>query len=272
MVEAFIEELKNEQLSSNTIEAYERDLRQFLNFVERTGKRTGEINGEEIDGFRASLKGRALPTINRKMISLRRYLSFTGLDPTRAKTERMQNQQYLDEQKVLGKNEIQRMVEKAQEEEDWRAVALFSTLAYTGGRVSEILQLSLKDFERDAVMIRGKGKKYRELFLPLNLRKILKTYVGQGRMERGEALFTGERGAINRQTVDRIIKKYAYLCQIHPSKAHAHAFRHHVGRSLAESQVPIDQIADILGHSDINTTRIYMRATKGDLLNRLNSL
>jgi integrase/recombinase XerD len=135
--------------------------------------------------------------------------------------------------------------------------------------VSEILQLTIHDVESKNIVIVGKGNKRREVFIPDVLRDIWKEYLTH-RNKKSSKLFTGQRGAINRHTVHKIIKRYAKFTNIDLSKAHAHVLRHMYGKNLADREVSIDTIADLLGHSNINITRIYTRKTKQELLDIVN--
>ncbi len=87
-----------------------------------------------------------------------------------------------------------------------------------------------------------------------------------------DELFVGQRGPITRQTVHNIIKKYSKMSDVPLNKAHCHSFRHKYAINLINNDVSIDTVADLLGHKDINTTRIYTRKTKKELLNIINSI
>jgi integrase/recombinase XerD len=154
---------------------------------------------------------------------------------------------------------------------DKRAVAIFYTLFLTGARVSEMLQLEPKDVQERMTVVKGKGSKYRDLFLPKKAQTYLEDYLTE-RVQKGEGLFSGREGTITRQTVHQIIKKYAGLARVKLSRAHAHNFRHLYGMYLGEEGLSIDEIADLLGHSNINITRIYTRKTKKELMAAINNL
>ena len=138
-------------------------------------------------------------------------------------------------------------------------------------RVSEMLQLTVEDVGRDTITINGKGSKRREVFMANKLQKILREYLKDRKSEE-QALFVGQRGPINRQTVDSIIKEYAGYIRLKKTKAHAHNFRHLFCKMALENGLDISTVADLAGHTDLNTTRIYTRKTKKELLDAIESI
>src|SRR6056297_1739671 len=168
--------------------------------------------------------------------------------------------------------DFKRLVRLAERADDPRAVAVFYTLFMTGMRVSEMLQLRLEDVKENIVSVKGKGTKYRDVFIPIKLKKYWARYL---RIREGTdpvAMFTGPCGPMNRQTVHRIIKKYAGRARVKLKKAHAHNFRHLCALEMIRNGLTISEVADILGHSDINITRIYTRKTEKQLLKAINKM
>lgn len=172
---------------------------------------------------------------------------------------------------MLEDEDIESMLKVIDEHKDLRAKAIVMTMKLTGMRVSEMLQLTIDDIDKDTINIIGKGNKRRNVFISEHLKEIWKEYVNV-RINKTNMLFTGQKGAINRYTVHKIIKYYAQLSNVKLSKTHAHNFRHKFCKDLADRGVSIDSIADIVGHTDINTTRIYTRKTKKELLDIINKM
>ena len=142
---------------------------------------------------------------------------------------------------------------------------------YTGARVSEVLQIKASDINKDSITIKGKGNKYRELLIPKKLKTQWLKYM-EVRNNTSEYLFTGTRGAINRQTVHNLIKLYTGKARgINKSIAHAHAFRHLYAQNLATLGVAPVVISQLLGHT-LNITGLYMQISKKDLLKVINQL
>lgn len=272
--EAFITE--NDK-SNHTISSYKTDIIQFMDYIQ---KEPEELTKVDINNYKKYLLENKLSikSINRKLVAIKNFISYLVNEENRSitleiKQEKIQRQEYLDE--MLTKEDFDALVAAAERERDYRALALFYGLFLTGMRVSELLQLKVSDVKNDTISIKGKGSKYREVFVPERLRNIFRQYLAHRIPRETPFLFTsqtGKSGVINRITVNSIIKKYAKIAVVSLTKAHAHNFRHLYCMSLIEKGISIDTVADLAGHSDINTTRIYTRKTKNQLLDTINDL
>ncbi|ERI91014.1 phage integrase, SAM-like domain protein [Clostridiales bacterium oral taxon 876 str. F0540] len=269
----FYNYLKKRDLSLNTIVSYKSDAEQFLDFINKPAL---SMDKNDIVNFKNYLEENELnvSSINRKLISIKNFLDFLNEEYNASltiniKQIKMQHQQYLDD--LIFKEDFDKLINCAREYKDNRAEAIFQTLYLTGMRVSELLQLEVTDVGKNYLSIKGKGNKYRTVFIPPKLVEVLNEYIKQ-RIAKGDKLFTGQRGPINRQTVHNIIKKYAKIAGLNINAAHAHNFRHLYCLSLVEKGLSIDVVADLAGHSNINTTRIYTRKTKEQLMMAINEL
>lgn len=268
--------LIEDEKSNLTLEAYLRDIKQFLDFL---CKDLMEIIKMDLIQFKQDISTKFVPeTVQRKLAAIRSFCSWLNdtyrrdkIIDINVKMPKIQRKQYINDDEFLYWEDAMAMIKAAKEAKDYRAALIMKMFIHTGLRVSEQLSLTPEDVENPSALIKGKGAKYRDAFFPDCLKPYIKDYL-KVRSERGDKLFTGERGNITRQTVDRIIKKYAKIAGVAKEKAHAHNFRHLCGFLLVQNRVPITDVADILGHSDINTTRIYARATKSQLYNALNNI
>ena len=259
--------LQEKDRSENTIKAYFSDLAK-VPFV--------EITTENIANYTQAMQedGLAISTINRRLLSVSQYVKFLGEEEgqtlaVKIRPLKQQRQNFLDD--VLTEKDLESLLRAADKHEDKRAAAIFATLAYTGMRVSEMLQLTVESVGRDTITINGKGSKRREVFMANKLQKVLREYMKDRKSEE-QALFVGQRGPINRQTVDSIIKEYAGYIRLKMTKAHAHNFRHLFCKMALENGLDIATVADLAGHTDLNTTRIYTRKTKKELLEAIESI
>lgn len=275
----FVGEFKKAQLKERsplTVSAYLTDLKQFSTFYQ---KDIDKLTTDEVEDWKNSMLGLKLKpkTINRKLVSLRRFIAFLNNCPeygkrilAEIKLFKIQKQEYLED--TLLKSDLDRIVRVAEDNGDFMAAAVFWGMYYTGARVSEILQLNAGDVESDFVAIRGKGGKMRDLFIPNTLKKYLAACV-MGRAENAP-LFLNKKGkALDRQTVHNWIKRYAGIGRVKLSRAHSHNLRHLFCFSLLENDdCNLDDVANLAGHADINTTRIYTQKTKRQLLRTINNL
>lgn len=265
--------LRDNDKSENTIKGYLSDLKQLEAFL---GKDASEVTQNDVDSFKDSLKAKDLKmkTINRKMVSIKQYVEYLNTECGKTifikiKQEKQQRQDYLED--MLDKQDFKKLVNAAVVNNDTRAKAIFYTLYHTGARVSEALQIKKADIDKEFIWVKGKGSKYRQLFISSKVRTSWVEYL-RVRKDNADALFTGQRGAITRQAVHNIIKKYAEIAGVMDEKAHAHNFRHLFCVNMFEKTGDIAVVADIAGHSDINTTRIYTRKTKSELMAAINEL
>lgn len=276
-LDKWVEYLNEERRSINTIDSYKRDMVQFLHCI---NKDITEVNKNDIEGFKSNLmtNGMSIASINRKLVSINQFIKFLNEElalgiMVKIKQEKVQKQEYLEN--VITREEFDRLIIEAEKVRDYRAIALISSLMYTGMRISELLQLKVSDVGKDKILIKGKGSKYRNVYISNKLQAILKEYLLHRTSRETVSLFTsmtGLVGNITRSTVDRMIKKYAELSGVDVSKAHCHGFRHAYSLSLIERGVSISEVADILGHSSLETTRIYTRKTKDQMMHTINSL
>jgi len=269
----FSDYLKKRDLSLNTISSYKSDVGQFLEYIV---KPVLSIDKNDVLNFVGHLEENEInvSSINRKFISIKNFLDFLNEEYNagftfKLKQIKTQHQQYLDD--LLFKEDFDKLINCARKNKDIRAETIFQTLYLTGMRVSELLQLEVGDVGKKYLSIKGKGGKYRTIFVPPKLVDILSEYKLQ-RINNSDKLFTGQRGPINRQTVHNMIKKYANMANVNIDSAHAHNFRHLYCLSLIEKGLSIDVVADLAGHSNINTTRIYTRKTKEQLMTAINEL
>lgn len=278
LLEEFILNMKEDK-SDNTISYYITDIRQFDKYIEN--KDIEDIKNIDIVKFKEQLIDLNLEskTTNRKLLSVKKLMDWINSNEEielekflKINLIKIQQQDYLEE--TLEMVDFERLVRMAIRERDVRAIAIFHGLYLTGMRVSELLQLKVQDINKDYVNVIGKGEKSRDIFLAERLKEYLKDYARTRNQPISNYLFVNERNdnVMSRQSVHRLIKKYAGIAKVKLTKAHAHNFRHLAGIRMIEEGFSLDEVADILGHGNINTTRIYTRKTKKELLKAINRL
>lgn len=271
----FKEKLIENEKSKNTIESYIRDVKQFLFW---NNEAVNNIDKSLIKEYTKYLqdKNLTIKTVNRKLVSVNQFIEFLNDEEVlpapiivKVKQLKVENQNFIDD--MLDNNDVIRIINASNKNNDIRATTLFYTMFYTGARVSEVLQIKATDINKDSITIKGKGNKYRELLIPKKLKVQWLKYM-EVRNNTSEYLFTGTRGAINRQTVHNLIKLYTGKARgINKSIAHAHAFRHLYAQNLATLGVAPVVISQLLGHT-LNITGLYMQISKKDLLKVINQL
>ena len=281
-LESFTDYLLEEEMSKGTIEGYTIDIKGFIRFV---GKDIQMIKRIDVNQYKEHLRDSKLKTItiNRKLVSIKRFIDFLnerfniGLN-IRITQEKIQKQYSLTDDDLLSEDDYLKLMNVIESAGDVRIKAVFETMYYSGMRVSEALQLRV-DHVQDGIKviedIKGKGNKYRPIFISDKLMETLKDYLSvrkQPYSSNTNALFVGQRGAITRQTVHNEMKKYAALSNIPTQKAHAHNLRHLFGLRLAAKGVVIEDIAKFMGHTSIETTKIYLEKPQSHYASLIDAL
>ena len=252
--------------SDKTIEAYKTDINQFLVWL---NKDIALLENRDLRTYTKNLeRACAVSTINRKIAAINQYIVFLNEKynqkiVVRGKQLKVATQQFIDG--MLENSHVRRMIKYAEQENDIRAIAVIYTLFYTGARVSEVLDLNLKDVDNISPMILGKGNKYRELLIPKKLKIQLDRYVKVRHASDSEKLFVGTRGPITRQTINRMLSKYSGKARINKQWVHPHAFRHLYAQNISKLGVPNEVIKQLLGHS-LGVTDRYTQRSKKELL------
>ncbi|KDR96817.1 integrase/recombinase XerD [Peptoclostridium litorale DSM 5388] len=264
----------NRNLSSGTIKSYLMDLREFSRFYRGD---ISKLSQKDIYEYKRHLQeeinektGRLLSvkTINRRLVSLKQFLDYlkseAGVDmDVVVKQEKVQHQNILPE--MLSNSDVKRMLAAAKRKGDSRAAAIICTLFFTGARVSEILQIKVRDADKDEIWIVGKGEKHRRLFIPKRLSRAWAEYLGEkSEMPHDACMFSGQKGPLTRHTIHKILKFYAGQAHVKKSKVHAHAFRHLYTKNIAVTGVNSAIIKQLLGHQ-LSTTEVYMQVSRKEL-------
>ena len=275
MLERYIDfELLN-GLTETTVKKYKTDIEKFIKYIEvkENLKDIEELEEEQLKKLLKSYikkleNDKYKPsTINGKVVIINKFLKFIGSE-VKGKGVRTQKKIYIDN--VFTEGEYKRLLEQCKG--NCRDMAIIVTLANTGVRVSELLSLTvneIKGIRDNTILIKGKNK-YREVFFSNKVINVLNNYIENHRLNTDErALFTGKKGALKRQAINKMLQKYARRGHIKKYKAHPHSLRHFFGKRLAEQGVSLDVIQIYLGHENITTTSIYTKRSKRELLGTL---
>ena len=262
-------------LSEGTLKKYQIDINLFFEYMEHKQniKSLNSVTDEEgqkiIDRYINYLKreGYKPSTINGKIVSLNKFLKYLGYE-FKAKAIKIQNKMYIEN--IISEREFEKLIRACKDNK--RDYTIIMTLANTGLRVSELLSLTINDTKKESIYIYGKGGKGRELILSPQLKKILNDYIDNYRMKTHKRLlFTGERGALKRNAINKILLKYQKKTGISKDKMHPHSFRHFYAKYLINKGVGLDVVQTLLGHENINTTSIYTKGSKKELLSIINN-
>ena len=281
LVDEFIHYLAVERgLADNTLDSYNRDLNQFLGFLEKERvKDLHEATRNIIMAYMLFLqkRGRATATVSRHLAALKSFYHFLlrekyiEKDPT-ANLESPKIEKKLP--RILTVNEVEVLLTqpKGVEPAGMRDKAMLELLYATGIRVTELISLDTLHINLDMGYIRCFGKGSKERIVPVGsfARKCVNEYLAKGRVKlvknySEQALFVNQHGRrLTRQGFWKIIKKYARWAGI-AKDITPHTLRHSFATHLLENGADLRSVQEMLGHADITTTQIYTHLTKGHL-------
>lgn len=244
--------LSEEEKSPSTIEKYVRDARAFLAFVQErpvTKELTMEYKSRLIDqGYKPN-------SINSMLASLNSLFDFLGWKDFKVKNLKTQRQPYCTEDRELTKGEYFRLVAAAKNQP--RLCLLLQTICGTGIRVSELQYFTVEAVRLGEISVRCKGKT-RVILIPGKLQGLLLSFARQHGISEGVIFRTKSGKPLNRSNIWLDMKRLCQLAKVKTSKVFPHNLRKLFARTFYYIEKDIAKLADILGHSSINTTRIYI--------------
>ena len=246
---SFERSLTKEEKSRATVEKYLRDVRSFFRF-----SNTGSISKEQMIAYKEYLTDRYAPaSVNSMLISLHSFLRYIGQQDCCVKLLKIQRQIFAKEEKELSCQEYQRLVKAAG---NTRLSFVLRTICGTGIRVSELEYITVEAVREGKAVVSCKNKT-RVIFIPATVQKILSKYIKKSCLKTG-SVFIGKNGKpLNRKNIWRDMKGLCSRAGVARCKVFPHNLRHLFARTFYRVEKDIVRLADLLGHSSINTTRIY---------------
>ncbi|MBE7037472.1 MAG: integrase [Ruminococcaceae bacterium] len=244
--------LLNEEKANATTEKYIRDIMAFLNWT--GGKK---VSKETVLSYKEYLiKTYAPASVNAALSSLNNFFSYNEWYHLRVKALKIQKQIFLENEKELTKTEYERLINAAKSKKNKRLFYLMQTICSTGIRVSELKFITVEAISKAQAQINCKGK-MRVVIIPNKLCRILKEYARKSGIKSGSIFVTKTGKPIDRSNIWSDMKKLCKLANVAKEKVFPHNLRHLFARTFYSIQKDIVRLADVLGHSSVNTTRIY---------------
>ena len=265
---AFQRFLSQEERAPATVEKYLRDIRAFSAWAE--GR---PVTRELAAGWKEALLAQGLSpvTVNAKLSALNGLLRFLGWGECRVRFLKLQRRVFRDAARELSRGEYGRLLEAAQgDRRGWLGLVL-ETICATGIRVSEVRYITVEAARLGRADVALKGK-IRTILLPRKLcRKLLK-YAQRQKTASGELFRARGGGSLSRGQIWRAMKALCRGAGVEPSKVFPHNLRHLFAVTFYRATRDIVKLADVLGHSSINTTRIYLISTASEHIRQLERL
>lgn len=268
MVADFSAYLRNEEKSQNTVEKYLRDVRVFVAYQNGV-----EVTKETVIAYKSKLlsENYAARSINSMLSSINSLFSFLNWVDCKVKSIKLQRQIYCPEEKELTKAEYIRLVNTAKQKGNERLNLILQTICGTGIRVSELQYITVEAVKRGESVVSLKGKT-RKVFIINELKKKLLRYAKSQKISAGAIFITRSGKPMSRTNIWREMKSLCEQAEVIPQKVFPHNLRHLFARTFYGIEKDIAKLADILGHSSINTTRIYIIATGNEHRQRMENM
>ena len=256
IIKSFNDYLINEEKAAATVNKYLHDVNEFQIWL---GEQ--ELCKMAVLAYKTYLCERYAPaSVNAALSSLNSFFNFMEWYDLRVKNLKIQKQIFASTEKELTKAEYDRLLQAAKQKKNERLYLLMQTICSTGIRVSEVRYITVEAVSRGIAEINCKGKR-RQVFLPKQLCQILKQYIKEQKIKSGAVFVTKNGNPLDRSNIWSDMKKLCKAANVSEKKVFPHNLRHLFARTYYSLQKDIVRLADILGHSSVNTTRIYTMET-----------
>ena len=267
-IRQFSDALAEEERSAGTIEKYVRDVRRFAIWLDGE-----EVSRERTAAWRDGLleRGYAPVTINSMVAAVNQFFTFLGWEECKVKALKIQRRLFRDDRRELTREEYQRLLDAAHGLGRERLALLLETICATGIRVSEVKYITVEAAHAGRAEISLKGK-LRTILLPGKLCRKLKKYARQQKNASGEIFLTRSGKSLSRRQIWAEMKRLCKAAGVAPSKVFPHNLRHLFARTFYRVCRDVVKLADVLGHSSTETTRIYLISTGSEHANILRKM
>lgn len=256
LLEAFRTHLIEAEKSAATIEKYMRDVKYFVSHTAHQ-----PVSKQTMMDYKARLAQEyAITSANSMLASLNAFLRFAGWLDLCVRQFKVQRQAFVPEEKELSREEYERLVKAARDSGNERLQLILQTICATGIRVSELAFINVEAVRQGEAMVQCKGK-LRPVFIVSKLRTQLLAYAQKQKLVSGPLFVTRGGKPVSRTAIWRDMKALCKQANVSPGKVFPHNLRHLFARTFYGIEKDIAKLADILGHSSINTTRIYIATT-----------
>lgn len=244
--------LREEERAVNTVQKYLHDLNALRDY----------LNGQPLTkSLLIQWKERLTETyapasVNSMLAAANGFFAFMGWRELTVKLLKIQKSPFCDGEKELTQAEYARLVRAAEQEGNARLSLLIQTICATGIRVSELQYITVEAVRSGRAEVNNKGKR-RLAFLPDKLRRLLKQYIQKQKITAGAVFVTRSGKPLDRSNIWRDMKKLCESAGVEPGKVFPHNLRHLFARTYYALEKDLSRLADLLGHSNVNTTKIY---------------
>lgn len=267
MLSEFQEFLLNDEKSSATIAKYMHDVRKFCTFAAEQS-----IDKTLVLEYKSALgENFAISSANSMLAALNMFFRFAGWHDLHVKRYKMQQQIYCPEEKEISREEFERLIKAAKACGKEQLVLIMQTIAGTGIRVSELEYITAESVRNGEAIVCCKGKS-RTVFIVSGLRRKLMGYIRKADIQSGSVFVTSSGKPVDRSIIWRQMKALCKTANVAESKVFPHNLRHLFAKVFYAMEKDIAKLADILGHSSISTTRVYIITSGAEHRKKMESM
>ena len=267
VIAEFKKHLILEERSKITVEKYIRDVKAFAKYTQNSA-----ITKETVIAYKKYLQENyAVRSVNSMLASINSLFMFLGWHDLRVKSLKLQQQVFCPEEKELTKAEYTRLCRAAERKHNERLNLILQTICGTGIRVSELQYITVEAVKQGEAVVNCKAKT-RSVFIVKELKQKLLRYAAEQNIKSGMIFVTRTGKPISRTNIWREMKALCKEANVNPQKVFPHNLRHLFARVFYGIEKDIAKLADILGHSSINTTRIYIISTGTEHRQRMENM
>lgn len=253
LLDNYMKKLELDERCINTQKQYRRDIMQFFKWLD-----VRELEKRSVIEYKEYLEMENSPvTVNVKLTAINGFFSFLGREDLRVKQLKIQRKVYCNEDRELSKAEYMKLIKTAKGMGNVKLALIIQTIGSIGIRVSELEYITVEALMRGKAHISLKGKN-RIVLIPNKLKKALLPYIRQNKLQSGSIFTTRSGKPLDRSNIWRMMKNLCEVAGVESGKVFPHNLRHLFARVFYAIDKDIAKLADVLGHSNINTTRIYI--------------
>lgn len=267
IIENFRKNLELQEKSTSTIEKYIRDVKAFSVYAENAA-----ITKEKVIAYKKHLRNNyAVRSVNSMLASINSLFNSLEWHDLKVKSLKLQQQVFCSEDRELTKAEYARLCKTAKRKKNKRLNLILQTICGTGIRVSELQYITVEAAKQGEAVVNCKAKT-RSVFIVKELKQKLLRYAAEQNIKSGMIFVTRTGKPISRTNIWREMKALCAEADVNPGKVYPHNLRHLFARVFYGIEKDIAKLADILGHSSINTTRIYIISTGTEHRKRMENM
>lgn len=248
--------LYEQEKSKATIQKYMCDIGKLVEFVGE--RQLNKLLVIEYKDYLRNEKEYKTTSINSFLVAVNRFFEFAGWYELRVKTFKVQKETFMPESRELSKEEYKKLVRTAMQQKKSKIGMIVQTICVTGIRVGELSAITVSAVKKGIATIYNKGKE-RQILIPRDLQVRLLQYIRKQKIRAGLVFRTSKGNEVDRTWVWREMKKLCEKAGVNKEKVFPHNLRHLFARTFYTLYKDIAKLADMLGHSSIETTRIYLK-------------